>query len=107
MGMHMVKAGSYRRVLLKLSGEILMKGQPFGVNPQACQRLAKSIKALKDSGIEIGLVIGGGNIFRGVNLKEMGMERSPADQIGMIATLINAVAVQQALENIGCRTHVL
>lgn len=100
-------AKSYRRVLLKLSGEMLMEGQSFGVNPKACQELARAIKAFKNGGLEIGLVIGGGNIFRGVNLKEMGMERSPADQIGMLATLINGISLQQALENIGCKAQVL
>ncbi len=96
-----------RRILLKLSGEMLMEGQPFGINPLACTELTKGIMAFKRAGIEIGLVIGGGNIFRGINLKEMGMQRSPADQIGMLATLINGISLQQALENAGCPTRVL
>lgn len=97
----------YRRVLLKLSGELLMDGQPFGIAPQACQSLAKSIKGFIDAGIQVGLVIGGGNLFRGINLKELGMERTPADQMGMLATLINGIALQQALEKVGCPTRVL
>lgn len=84
-----------------------MEGQPFGVNPQACQQLAESIKSFKNGGFEIGLVVGGGNIFRGINLKDLGMERTPADQIGMLATIINGVALQQALEKLGCPARVL
>lgn len=100
-------AQPYRRILLKLSGEMLMDGQSFGINPQACHSLAKSIKAFIDAGIQVGLVIGGGNLFRGINLKELGMERPPADQMGMLATLINGIALQQSLEKSGCTTHLL
>lgn len=97
----------YKRILLKLSGEMLMGSQPFGIDPQACQELANTIKGFKESGYELGLVIGGGNLFRGINLKALGMQRSPADQMGMLATLINGIALQQALEAIGCPTRVL
>lgn len=98
---------TYQRILLKLSGEMLLNGQGYGINPQACHDLANSIKAFHISGLEIGLVIGGGNIFRGINFKTMGIQRSPADQMGMLATLINGIALQQALENINCKTKVL
>lgn len=98
---------SYQRILLKLSGEMLMQGQAFGINPESCQALANYIKHLHAAGLEIGIVIGGGNIFRGRHLEAIGIARSPADQMGMLATLINGVALQEALENIGCKTKVL
>lgn len=97
----------YQRVLLKLSGEMLMEGQPFGINGVACQELAKALQSLHNTGIEIGIVIGGGNMFRGSNLKSLGIARSPADQMGMLATLINGIALQQALENLSCPAKVL
>lgn len=97
----------FRRVLLKLSGEMLLDSQSSGINPQACQTLASSIKDLQAAGIQIGIVIGGGNIFRGINFKSMGIARSPADQMGMLATLINGIALQQALENINCPAKIL
>jgi uridylate kinase len=98
---------SYRRILLKLSGEILLEGQPFGIQRQACQRIAQTIKAMRERGLEIGIVMGGGNIFRGINLKLTGMERTPADQMGMLATLINGVALQQSLEDVNCQARLL
>lgn len=97
----------YQRILLKLSGEILMQGQPFGVNAEACQALAYNIKNLQSTGLEIGIVIGGGNIFRGTHLEAIGIARSPADQMGMLATLINGIALNEALENIGCKSKIL
>jgi uridylate kinase len=98
---------SYKRILLKLSGEILMQGQAFGINTDACRTLAQNIKNLHASGLEIGIVIGGGNIFRGTHLQSIGIARSPADHMGMLATLINGIALQEALENIGCKAKVL
>jgi uridylate kinase len=98
---------SYRRILLKLSGEMLVQGQPFGISGEACQALAANIKKLQSSGLEIGIVIGGGNIFRGTHLEAIGIARSPADQMGMLATLINGIALNEALENIGCKSKVL
>lgn len=92
----------YKRILLKLSGESLTNSQKFGLSGESCSDMAKAIKELKDFGLEIAIVIGGGNIFRGVNLKEIGMARTPADQIGMLATLINGIALQQALLSIQC-----
>lgn len=84
-----------------------MQGQAFGINNEACQTLAHNIKNLQAMGLEIGIVIGGGNIFRGINLEAIGIARSPADQMGMLATLINGVALQEALESIGCKAKVL
>lgn len=97
----------YQRILLKLSGETLMGSQPFGINQDACTSLAKAIKGMHDEGLEVAIVIGGGNIFRGIHLKELGMKRTPADQMGMLATIINGIALQQALESIGCQAKVL
>jgi uridylate kinase len=97
----------YKRILLKISGEILMGEQPFGIDPLACQQLIAPFKTLLSAGIQVGVVIGGGNIFRGLKLESMGIERSPADQMGMLATLMNGIALQQALENAGCQTRVL
>lgn len=93
---------AYKRLLLKLSGEAILGHQTFGINQDACQALALSIKSIKDAGFEVALVIGGGNIFRGIQLKGLGMQRTPADHMGMLATLINGVALQQALEAVGC-----
>jgi uridylate kinase len=97
----------YKRLLFKLSGELLRGSQPFGIHHEACLEIAKCIKALKESGLEICLVIGGGNIFRGINLKKEGFQRTPADQMGMLATLMNGLALQQALEAIHCPSKVL
>lgn len=100
------KSHKHRRILLKLSGEMLTDSSAFGINPQACASLAKSIKAIHETGVEIGLVIGGGNIFRGKNLETIGITRSPADLMGMLATLINGTALQETLANMGCPTKV-
>lgn len=96
-----------RRILLKLSGESLLMGDRFGIDQQACLRVAYSLKRIKEAGIGLGVVIGGGNIFRGINLKELGMPRTPADYMGMIATLLNGIAIQQALASIGCKASVM
>ncbi len=93
----MTKQKPYKRLLLKISGEMLLGSQPFGVNPEACNVVARSLKQLQMAEFEIGVVIGGGNIFRGINLKNSGWQRTPADQMGMLATLINGTALQQAL----------
>lgn len=84
-----------------------MEGQPYGINIEACRKLALAIAALKSMGLEIGIVIGGGNIFRGINLNVEGIERTPADQMGMLSTLINGIALQQALHSVGCQSKVL
>ena len=95
-----------KRVLLKLSGEVLMGSQPFGIDPATVAALAREVKAAKDSGLEICLVIGGGNIFRGMAGAAAGMDRAQADYMGMLATVMNALAMQNALEQIGVHTRV-
>ncbi|WP_337995644.1 UMP kinase [Oleispirillum naphthae] len=98
---------SFRRILLKLSGEGLMGQQEYGLDERVVERLAKEIKVAHDAGLEICLVIGGGNIFRGVTGATRGMDRATADHMGMLATVINALAVQDALERVGipCRVQ--
>jgi uridylate kinase len=96
----------YERVLLKLSGEVLMGNQPFGIDPDFVAELAKEVKAAKDTGLEICLVIGGGNIFRGMAGAAQGMDRAQADYMGMLATVMNALAMQNALEQVGVHTRV-
>ncbi len=96
-----------KRILLKLSGEMLLGESAFGIDQVACLKVAKAIQALRDGGNEIGIVIGGGNIFRGIALQDLGLARSPADQMGMLATIMNGIALEQALEKIGCPTKVL
>ena len=88
----------YRRVLLKLSGEALMGSDAYGINREVLMRIASEIKAVRDSGVQLAVVIGGGNIFRGVAPSAQGMERTTADSMGMLATVINALALQDALE---------
>ncbi len=96
-----------KRVLLKLSGEAaMMGGQQFGIDPGTVAALAQEVKAARDSGLEICLVIGGGNIFRGMSGAAQGMDRAQADYIGMLATVMNALAMQDALERLGVPTRV-
>ncbi len=97
----------YKRVLLKLSGEGLMGEREFGLDPAAVERIAQEIKVVHDAGTEICLVIGAGNIFRGVSLAGSSIERVSADHMGMLATVINALAVQSVLETCGVDTRVL
>jgi uridylate kinase len=97
----------YRRVLLKLSGEALMGDNAFGIKPMVLERLTSEIKEVASCGIQLGIVIGGGNIFRGVALEQAGIERVTADQMGMLATVINALAMREALENIGIQTRIM
>ncbi|WP_411818237.1 UMP kinase [Hyphococcus sp. DH-69] len=97
----------YRRVLLKISGEALMGPGQYGIDNETVSRIANEIKEAKELGAEICLVIGGGNIFRGVSPAAQGMERASADYMGMLATVMNALAVQNALERIGLYTRVL
>ena len=96
----------YKRVLLKVSGEALMGEQPFGIDTDVLDRTAEDIAEVVKAGIELCLVIGGGNIFRGVSLAGRGMERASADYMGMLATVMNALAMQGALEKIGVYTRV-
>ena len=101
-----MSVNGYRRILLKLSGEVLMGDQSFGIDPETVVRVAEEVKAAKDTGLEICLVIGGGNIFRGVAGASKGMDRAQADYMGMLATVMNALAMQNALEQIGVQTRV-
>ena len=96
----------YKRVLLKLSGEVLMGEQPFGIDPAFVAEMAKEVKAAKETGLEMCLVIGGGNIFRGMAGAAKGMDRAQADYMGMLATVMNALAMQNALEQLGVPTRV-
>jgi uridylate kinase len=97
---------SYKRILLKLSGEVLMGNQQFGIDPEFVAELAKEVRDAKDNGLEICLVIGGGNIFRGMAGAAKGMDRAQADYMGMLATVMNALAMQNALEQLGVHTRV-
>ncbi|MFQ5957886.1 MAG: UMP kinase [Alphaproteobacteria bacterium] len=102
----MPSTGLYRRVLLKLSGEALMGERGFGLDPGTVARIAGEILAVHGSDVQICVVVGGGNIFRGVSGSAAGMERAAADHIGMLATVINALALQNALEKQGLHTRV-
>jgi uridylate kinase len=95
-----------KRVLLKLSGEVLMGDQQFGIDPAFVAELAAEVKAAKETGLQICLVIGGGNIFRGMAGAAKGMDRAQADYMGMLATVMNALAMQNALEQLGVETRV-
>ena len=97
----------YKRILLKLSGEALMGDQAYGVDPEVTARIAKDIAELQSLGVQASIVIGGGNIFRGLAASTRGMDRSTADYMGMLATVINALALQDALENHDVPTRVL
>ncbi|MBA2490682.1 MAG: UMP kinase [Gammaproteobacteria bacterium] len=97
----------YKRILLKLSGEALMGAQDYGIEPSVIGRIANDLGELNRRGVEVAVVIGGGNIFRGKGLAEAGMDRVTADQMGMLATVINALALQDALESCGLYCRVM
>jgi len=97
----------YRRVLLKLSGEVLAGEKGFGIDPERADYLAQEIKSIYDLGISIGLIIGAGNIFRGLQAAAKGMDRVTGDYLGMLATIMNSITLQDALENINCNTRTL
>lgn len=97
----------YRRILLKLSGEALMGTKSFGIDPHMLDRLATEIRDVIQRGVEIGVVIGGGNIFRGAELYKAGLGRISADQMGMLATVMNAIAMRDALERVGQDARIL
>ena len=101
------EAPKYKRVLLKLSGEALLGSEDYGIDPVVIARIAKEIGELNRIGVEIGLVIGGGNIFRGAGLAEAGMDRVTGDHMGMLATVINSLALQDALEQEGVFARVM
>jgi len=96
---------TYKRILLKLSGESLMGDRQYGIDNNQVLQYAKDIKSVFDEGIEIAIVVGGGNIFRGLSAEKSGMERAQADYMGMLATVINCMAMQNALESIGVETR--
>ncbi len=98
---------AYKRILLKLSGEAMMGRQGLGIDPQVVNAVAQELKEVKELGVEIGLVIGGGNIFRGLSASARGMDRVTADYMGMLATVINALALQDYLERYDVHTRVL
>lgn len=95
----------YKRILLKLSGEALMGNKQFGIDNDRLMQYAKEIKSVADAGVEIAIVIGGGNIFRGVQAEEGGMDRTQGDYMGMLATMINSMALQSAIESLGVQTR--
>ena len=97
----------YRRILLKLSGEFLAGDREFGIDPTRASYLANEIKSIQEIGIEIGLIIGAGNIFRGMEAASRGMDRVTGDYLGMLATIMNAISIQDALEKAGCETRTL
>ena len=97
----------YRRILLKLSGEVLAGEQDFGIDPTKATELAKEIKSIHEMGVDITLIIGGGNIFRGMQAASKGMDRVTGDYLGMLATIMNAISVQDALEKNGVETRTL
>lgn len=103
----MSKTPKFKRILLKLSGEALMGDSEYGINPETVIDIAHEIKKARDLGVEICAVVGGGNIFRGLAGAAAGLDRSTADYMGMLATVMNALAVQNALEKIGVDTRVL
>ena len=105
-GMYQVDQPIYKRVLLKLSGEALMGKRSFGIDPETVSLIASEIKDIVNLGIQLGVVVGGGNIFRGVEANARGMERTSADYMGMLATVINSLALQSALEKLDVSTRV-
>jgi uridylate kinase len=101
------RTARYSRVLLKLSGEALMGDKEFGIDLDTVERIAGEVKSARAMGVEICLVVGGGNIFRGLQMAARGMERASADYMGMLATVMNALAIQNALERMGVETRVM
>jgi uridylate kinase len=97
----------FQRILLKLSGEALMGDGKYGISPKTLQQIAQEVREVVELGVEVGIVIGGGNIFRGVSASTEGMDRASADYMGMLATVINALALQDSLEKLGVFTRVL
>ena len=97
----------FKRILVKLSGEVLAGRQGFGIDPPVIGRVASQVKEITELGVEVGIVIGGGNIFRGLAASRVGMDRVNGDYMGMLATVINALALQDCLENMGVPTRVM
>jgi len=103
----MDKAPAFQRILVKLSGEALLGDEDYGIDPKVIQRMAAELKVVNEAGVEIGIVIGGGNIFRGAGLAASGVDRITGDHMGMLATVINSLALQDALESVGVTTRVM
>jgi uridylate kinase len=103
----MPEESKYRRVLLKVSGEALMGDRDFGIDPETIERIARDVADVHSMGVETCVVVGGGNIFRGVSAAAWGMDRATGDYMGMLSTVINALALQSALEQFGVHTRVL
>jgi len=97
----------YKRILLKLSGEALMGDQPFGIQSEQLQHYSREIKSIVDAGVEVAVVIGGGNIYRGLSAEKSGVERVQGDYMGMLATVINGMALQTAMEDLGLYTRLV
>lgn len=97
----------YKRILLKLSGEILAGKSGFGIDPEKASYLANEIKSIHELGLDLGLIIGAGNIFRGIEAASRGMDRVTGDYLGMLATIMNAISMQDALEKVNCQTRTL
>ncbi len=101
------KAPGYRRVLVKMSGEALMGSEDYGIESAMLKRIAGEVREARELGVEVAIVIGGGNIFRGAGLARTGMDRVTADHMGMLATVMNSLALQDALESVGIHTRVM
>ena len=97
---------AYSRILLKLSGEALMGDEGYGIDPKVMKHIALQVKEVKDLGVTVAIVVGGGNIYRGIRAEEQGLDRATGDYMGMIATVMNAVALQDCLETLGLDTRV-
>ena len=102
----MTESTKYKRVLLKLSGEALMGKDAFGINHDTIVRIVNQVKEIVDMGVQVGIVVGGGNIFRGVSAQAGSMDRATADYMGMMATVMNALALQDAFESLGVKARV-
>lgn len=98
---------SYRRVILKISGEAFLGKEKMGMDKKAIEHIAKSVKEIHDLGLQIGIVVGGGNIFRGAQAEEFGFSRTPADHIGLLATVINGIILNQALSKLNIQSQVM
>ncbi len=101
------KRPQYARILLKLSGEALLGDKPYGVDPAVCAFIARQVADVRSRGVEVGIVVGGGNIFRGMQAAAQGMDRATGDYIGMLATVMNGLALQDAIERTGLPTRVM
>ena len=99
-------ATKYKRILLKLSGESLMGNDPFGINRDTIMAIVRQVKEIADLGVQVGIVVGGGNIFRGVSAQAGSMDRATADYMGMMATVMNALALKDAFESVGAKARV-